>query len=65
MLFYESLKLVDKPCNSYSTKFELFLDFIGLIAAAAAGAAQVSSLCIARSFLLTSYSLLCPSFSEK
>ena len=43
VLFSCSLNLVDKPCNSYSTKFELFLDFIGLIAAAAAGAAQVRS----------------------
>lgn len=27
--------------RSFSTKFELFIDFIGLIASAAAGAAQV------------------------
>jgi len=37
--------LIDHRVNSYSTKFELFIDFIGLIAAAAAGAAQVSLLC--------------------
>jgi len=32
--------------DRYSTKFELFLDFIGLVAAAGAGASQVCCLTI-------------------